>query len=321
MTESQRKLLSIAVPVLNEEENIDPLYSRLDKLSEEMHSECDFEFIFSDNNSDDSTWAMLKVLATRDERVKAVRFSKNFGFQRSILANYMHASGDAVVQVDADLQDPPELIKEFYERWEEGYDVVYGVRKQRAEGFIQNSFRSIGYWIINKLSEGDIPRDTGDFRLVDRKVLSTLFATRSATPYLRGEIANLGFRQIGIDYQRDARVAGASKFNLSRLMSLGLSAVFNHSTIPLRIGSYIGLFVTMLAILGAIYYVALRIFQPGIPPGLASIHILVLFGIGLNSFLLGLVGEYILRIYLLVRREPVAVIEDYIGFTSEQIKL
>ncbi|WP_197975698.1 glycosyltransferase family 2 protein [Pseudomonas sp. CFBP 8771] len=322
MLESNKKpLVSISIPVLNESGNLANLYKRLVALGTKMESRCDLEFVFSDNHSDDATWDMLTELAATDPRVRAIRFSKNYGFQRSILANYMHTSGDAVMQIDADLQDPPELLEAFFERWQEGFDVVYGVRRKRPESWLLNNFRRVGYWAIDKVSEHPIPRDVGDFRLIDRKVVNVLLKTKTANPYLRGMIAGIGFNQTGIAYDRDARVAGESKFNVNRLVRLGLTAVFNHSTVPLRAASFVGSLILAASLIGALYYVILRLFHPELPPGLASIHILVLFGIGLNSFLLGIIGEYILRIYLVLRADPVAVIQQSLNFDPSDLKL
>ncbi len=317
----KRPLISISIPVLNEEGNIENLYKRLDALGHKMHDRCDLEFVFSDNHSTDSTWLMLSQLAAKDPRVKAIRFSKNFGFQRSILANYLHTTGDAVMQIDADLQDPPELLETFFEQWQNGAQVVYGIRKKRPENVFLHAFRKLGYWAIDKISEHPIPRDVGDFRLIDRKVVQSLVQIKTANPYLRGMIAGLGFNQIGVPYDRDARVAGESKFNVSRLLRLGLTAVFNHSTVPLRAASFLGSVILAASIVGALYYVALKLLYPEIPQGLASIHILVLFGIGLNSFLLGIIGEYLLRIYLVLRAEPVAIIAQSLNIKSSELKL
>ena len=321
MTEKSKPLISISIPVLNEEGNIDALYRRLCALAQRMQDRCSMEFVFSDNHSNDKTWAMLSDLAEKDSRVRAIRFSKNFGFQRSILANYMHTRGDAVLQIDADLQDPPELLEAFFEQWKNGYQVVYGIRKKRPEGFLLHSFRKFGYWIIDKISEHPIPRDVGDFRLIDRRVVQSLAQIKTANPYLRGMIAGIGFRQTGVPYDRDARLAGESKFNVSRLIRLGLTAVFNHSTVPLRAASFLGASILAISILGALYYVALKLLHPEFPQGLASIHILVLFGIGLNSFFLGIIGEYLLRIYLVLRADPVAIVEQSLNIAPTELKL
>lgn len=314
-------LVSISIPVLNEADNIDRLYDRLTALADRIQGQCDLEFVFSDNHSSDETWKKLTTLADRDTRVRAVRFARNVGFQRSILANFMHTRGDAVVQIDADLQDPPELLEEFFRLWRAGYHVVYGVRRKRKEGRLINAFRKAGYWLIDKVSEYPIPRDVGDFRLVDRRVINALCAMRSSHPYLRGMIAGLGFNQTGVEYDRDARIAGESKFGVWRLISLGLTAVFNHSVVPLRLATFVGVATLTLSALGTLYYLILRLAFPSLPVGLASIHILVLFGIGLNSLLLGIIGEYILRIYILMRSEPVAIVENSLNILADELKL
>ena len=321
MIGKNKPLISISIPVLNEEGNIDALYARLCTLAQRMQDRCSMEFVFSDNHSNDQTWLLLSELAKKDDRIRAIRFSKNFGFQRSILANYMHTKGDAVMQIDADLQDPPEMLEVFFEQWQKGYQVVYGIRKKRPENLFLHAFRKLGYWIVDKISEHPIPRDVGDFRLISSKVILSLIQIKTANPYLRGMIAGLGFNQTGIPYDRDARTAGTSKFNIYKLAHLGLTAVFNHSTAPLRAASFVGAFILALSILGALYYIILKVLHPELPQGLASIHILILFGIGLNSFLLGIIGEYLLRIYIVLREEPVAIVEQSININPSDLKL
>ena len=307
--------------MLNEEATLDALYARLASLASMMQDKCRFEFVFTDNHSDDRTWEKLSALANSDPRVRALRFSKNFGFQRSILANYMHTRGNAVVQIDADLQDPPELVERFFELWKEGHHVVYGVREERPEGAVVQLFRKLGYWFIDRISEHPIPRDAGDFRLVDRRVIEALQKYRTIKPYLRGQIAGMGFRQTGVPYRRAARVAGSSKFSMTQVVRLGMAGIFNHSVIPLRIATFAGLLLLGVSVLGALYYLVLKLVQPDLPQGLASIHILVLFGIGFQSLLLGVVGEYLLRVFLLLRAEPVAIVEEALNFKSEELKL
>lgn len=319
--ESHMPLISIAIPVYNEALNMDALYRRLTGVAERMSDRCRMEFVFSDNNSTDDTWSRIEAFAASDARVRAIRFSKNVGFQRSIMANYLHTRGDAVMQIDADLQDPPEMLEQFFELWQKGFDVVYGVRRKRREAAWMNQFRRFGYWMINAISEHDIPRDVGDFRLVDRKVIRALSQMRTPNPYLRGMIAGLGFRQTGLEYERDARVAGESKFGLSRLLRLGLTAVFNHSSVPLRMASILGIMMIAVSAMGTIYFVLLKILQPELPQGLASMHVLVLFGIGLQSLLLGIIGEYILRIYLMLRAEPLAIVDSSINIEPAELVL
>ncbi|MGN6549708.1 MAG: glycosyltransferase family 2 protein [Pararhizobium sp.] len=313
-------LVSICIPVLNEFDNLERLYGRLCELAIQMKDKCRLEFVFSDNQSSDGTWERLQVLAANDDRIRAIRFSKNIGFQRSILANYLHARGDALMQLDADLQDPPEMLETFFGLWQQGYQVVYGLRRRRQESPLLNGFRRFGYWMINAISEHPIPPNVGDFRLLDRKVVEALARYKTHNPYLRGMISGLGFNQTGVPYDRDARSAGKSKFGMARLVRLGITAVFNHSTVPLRMATILGIVMIGVSALGAIYCVLLRLLDTTLPQGLASIHILVLFGIGLQSLLLGVIGEYILRIYVILRAEPLAIIDQAINIDKPDLK-
>ncbi len=321
MKEDAKPLISVSIPVFNEEENLDQLYKRLTALADRMSDRCEFEFVFSDNHSSDGTWEKLRHLAENDARVRAIKFSKNFGFQNSILANYMHTRGDAVLQIDADLQDPPELLEEFFTLWQQGYQVVYGVRKGRKEGPFITLFRKVGYWAIDKVSEHPIPRDVGDFRLIDRRVVDAISRSGQPNPYLRGMIAGLGFNQTGIAYDRDARQAGQSQFGTLRLVSLGLTAVLNHSTVPLRIATYTGLVIILATVALTVFYLISKFLDPNLPPGFISIQLLILFGIGLNAFLLGIIGEYILRIYRAIRSDPIAIIEQSLNIEDTDLKL
>lgn len=225
------------------------------------------------------------------------------------------------MQIDADLQDPPELLADFFDLWRSGYRVVYGIRRVRAEGAAINLFRRLGYWIIDKLSKHPIPRDVGDFRLIDRVVIDALTRMNVPEPYLRGMIAGFGFEQIGVPYTRDPRTLGQSKFNLVRITNLGLTAIINHSVVPLRLAAFVGAAALVVSVIGGLYFVIGKIVQPDYPRGLASVYVLLFFGIGLHAFLLGIVGEYLLRTYLILRGEPLAIVEDVLNFRMDEIKL
>lgn len=315
-------LVSISIPVLNEADNLPAVYERLCGVAETMKHKCKLEFVFSDNHSSDATWEILSSLSATDPRVKAIRFSKNVGFQRSILMNYLHTKGAAVMQLDADLQDPPEMLEQFFDLWQQGYQVVYGIRKIRAESTFMTLFRKVGYWGIDKLSEYPIPRNVGDFMLLDRRIIQELARLRSPRPYIRGIIPGLGFKQIGIPYTRTARSVGKSKFNVIQLLKLGFTAIFNQSAVPLRFASFFGAAILLASVCAIIFYSALRIFDVGgwWPKGFATIYIFMLFGIGLNAFLLGIIGEYLLRIYLILRNDSIAIIKDSLNFEAQDLK-
>lgn len=295
----------------NEESNLTRLVHELTKLAK-ANSRYNFEFVFTDNHSDDSSWENLKFVARTEPRIRGVRFSKDFGFQNSILENYRICKGDCVIQLDADLQDPPELITHFLETWEEGYEVVYGIRKRPEERFLLRKFRDIGYWIINVFSESKIPKGAGDFRLLDRRVIDVLISQNHSKPYLRGIVAGLGFNQKGIVYDRRSRQSGQSKFPANKLMGIGINGIINHSTLPLRLATYAGGLLLIFSAFASIYSFAVYLLIDDLPRGFTSLQILQFLTIGINSFFLGIIGEYILRIYNIVRKEPQTIIEDSI---------
>lgn len=302
-------LVSISIPVFNEAENIDALLERLNGLAE-TESKYDFEFLFTDNASSDSTFEKLAQKAISDSRIRVLRFSRNYGFQISILMNYLNARGAAAVQIDADLQDPPELISSFLREWEKGYKVVYGIRKRVPEFFLLRWTRRAYYRTVRFLSETDIPVDAGDFRLIDRQIIEELRDVREQTPYLRGLIANMGYAQCGIPYDRTTRQAGTSKFNLLSLISLGLDGITSQSTRPLRVVTLFGVAISIAAFLGVLTYgFIFAIARDNLPDGFTTLTFIGLISLGLNALFIGLVGEYVGRIYNNTRGLPMALIE------------
>jgi len=318
MTTSSRKLISICIPVLNESQNVFPLYERLCSVAKSLEANYYFEFIFTDNNSTDDTWEKIGILGTTDERVKGIRFASNIGFQESLLANLSHASGLAIVQIDADLQDPPEMINEFLSAWERGFKVVNGVRISRKEGRLDSLIRKFGYRIISKISDKPIPINIGDFRLIDQVVRDKLLQSKAPRPYIRGMIASLGFQDIGIEYSRNERVANVSKFPVKGVFKLGLDGVLNHSSWPIRLSTFSGVLILCASLILSTYYVFIKIVTNDLPQGLASIHILVLFGIGMNALFLGIIGDYLNRIYIILRNEPKYIIEALINVMDKR---
>jgi polyisoprenyl-phosphate glycosyltransferase len=308
-----RKLISIVVPVYNEEGNIEPLHAALAEVFAGVTDRYDWELVFTDNHSEDKTFAELTALAARDDRVRVFRFSRNFGFQRSIYTGYMQARGDAAVQIDCDLQDPPSLILEFVREWEAGSKIVYGVRRGRKEGYVITLVRKIFYRLIDFLSEDRLPHDAGDFRLVDRRVIDVLRRIEDQKPYLRGTLATLGFDQKGIAYDRAGRQRGESKFSLRDLFGLALDGILSHSTVPLRAATYTGLVISVLTLLALVGYVVGRLWVgKDWPAGFATTTILILLSLSLNALFLGIIGEYVGRIYQQVRRRPLTIIEHRI---------
>jgi glycosyltransferase involved in cell wall biosynthesis len=311
---TDKKLISIVVPVRNEELNILPFYTEVVSIFERCSQKYDFELLFTDNHSNDKTFNLLQELCREDVRVRVLRYSRNFGYQKSILTGYLHANGEAIIQLDCDLQDPPEMIINFLNAWEQGNKVVYGVRRSRADNFILHMFRRLFYRFVAYLSEDELPLDAGDFRLIDRRIVDVLRLTDDAQPYLRGTIAAAGFRQLGIPYDRLDRQRGSTNFNFMQLCSLALDGILNHSIIPLRIASFFGIFISILMILLMVGYGIGKIFfQLAWPSGFTTIVVLMLFGISINALFLGIIGEYLGRIYQQVKKKPLTIIEAELG--------
>ena len=310
----RRKLVSLVIPVLNEEENIKPFYQTVLPIMQELSERYIFELVFTDNHSTDSTFEILAELSRKDDRIRAYRFSKDFGYQRSIATGYEKSKGDAVIQLDCDLQDPPSLISEFLRIWERGYKVVYGVRRTRMEGAVTNIARKAFYRLIDWVSEDELPHDAGDFRLVDRSVVEILKNIYDAQPYIRGTIAALGFEQIGVKYDRAPRKRGKSKFPLRHMIRLAVDGICNHSVVPLRLATYTGLLVSAVTLGGILVYLGGRLFfGTEWPAGFATTTLLLLFSLTLNALFLGIIGEYLGRIYKQVKKRPLTIIESSIN--------
>ncbi len=313
-TDPARRLISILVPVFNEEENLPLIYRRMTDVTDRLADRFDFEFVFTDNHSTDASFSVLAELAAQDPRVRVFRFSKNFGFQRSIMTGYLKTRGDAAIQIDCDLQDPPELFAEFLAKFEEGYDVVYGVRRSRQEGFLINWLRTVFYRIINALAEDELPHNAGDFRLVSKRVIEAMSHIDDYHPYVRGMIAALGFEQTGIPYDRAKRAKGHSKFSFRQLLSLAVDGILSHSIIPLRVASLTALAMSVITFAGIVFYmIGNFVFGRDWPAGFATTTVLLLLSITLNALFLGVIGEYLGRIYQQVKKRPITVIETTIN--------
>ncbi len=305
-----RLLVSLVVPVFNEAETLPLFYPAVRGVIDRLADRYDFEFVFTDNHSSDATPELVAALARKDARVRGYRLSRNFGYQRSILTAYLRAEGDAAIQLDCDLQDPPELIPEFLEQWQAGSDVVYGIRRSRLEARRWSYARKAFYWLVDFLSEDPIPRDAGDFRLISRRVIEELRRSADTQPYLRGTIATLGFRQTGVPYDRRAREVGSSKFSFRDNVMLALDGVVNQSVVPLRMATYVGMLVaaaTVLAIFG--YLVAHYTTGYRAPAGFTTTTILILASLGINAMLLGIIGEYLGRMYLQMKNRSISIVE------------
>lgn len=311
-----KTLISIVIPVFNEEHNIPLAYAA---VSEQFtgRPDLEYEIIFTDNHSTDKSFAVLTEIAARDRRVKVLRFSRNFGFNRSILAGYRHASGAAAIQIDCDLEDPPSLFPQFIELWRQGHDVVIGVRTQRTESRFVGVGRRLFFNLLNRVSNIPHIENSGDFRLVDRTILDQLRVIADPDPYVRGLISELAANQTAVEFARNVRQHGESKFPLRQLVRLALVGLYAHSTAPLKLATYAGLAITLLtAVLSGGYILAWLVSPDAWPAGFATTTVLILFGISLNALFLGIIGEYVARIYHHVRVRPSVVVESTLNTTA-----
>lgn len=312
-----KPVISLVVPVLNEQENIPVFYQAVSSLIAQKGKDFEWEMVFTDNHSADKSFDILNTLASQDQRIRAVRFSKNVGYQKSILTGFRLAKGAAAIQMDCDLQDPPEMIFQFLEEWRGGAKVVYGIRSQRKEFFALEWIRKVFYRLIKWLSNGEIPLDAGDFRLLDRTIIDQLQNYRDESPYLRGFIARMGFDQVGIPYSRNERTRGESKFRMSALFSLALDGILSTSILPLRLATLVGLLVCLGAVVLSVGYTVAKVFfGASWPAGFTTIAILVLLSTGMNALFLGIIGEYLARLYRQAKYFEEVLIEKSIGLPN-----
>jgi dolichol-phosphate mannosyltransferase len=313
--------VSLVIPCFNEEAVIPLLAKRIDAAAATWKA--NYEIILVDDGSSDTTWQQIAACHARDPHWKGVRLARNFGHQIALWTGLQHAAGAVIAVLDADLQDPPEILPGFFTKWEEGYDVIYAVRQERKEGPFKRLAYYVYYRLLAYLSEIDIPLDSGDFCVLDRKVLQAILSSHEQIPFIRGLRAWVGFRQIALHYERDKRAAGEVKYTFRKLMQLGLNGIFSFSTRPLRLATYFGFIVSIAAFLGVIFTFVQRLLgkeleQWGLrlPPGMATTVIAILFLGGVQLVCIGILGEYIGRIYENVKGRPLAVLGDKVGFAE-----
>ncbi len=312
-------LVSVVIPCFNEEEVLGDLYQRLSEAVQSWDEA--LEVVLVDDGSTDATWEKMEGIHQRDGRWRIVRFSRNFGHQTAVSAGLQYATGDAVIVMDADLQDPPEELDRFIAKWHEGYEVVYAIRKQRKENLFKRIAYKGFYRLLSKLSSHDIPLDSGDFCLMDRTVVDLINQMPEKNRFVRGLRAWAGFRQTGVEYERQERAEGEPKYTFSKLMKLAIDGIFSFSAAPLRLATFLGLVVSAVAFLGIGFTLAQRLFsdwfaQFGLDPvpGYATIVISILFIGGVQLVCIGLVGEYVGRIYDETKRRPAWIVQEKKGW-------
>jgi len=307
-------LISVIVPCYNEEQVIVETNRQL-AATLAVLDDLDFEVIYVDDGSGDKTVDLLRAIQSADEHTRVVRLARNFGHQLAVSAGLEHAAGDAVVIIDADLQDPPEVIPEMVARWRDGYHVVYGMRTDRpGETAFKLWTAKLFYRFINRLSKVQIPIDVGDFRLLDRRVVDVLLSMPERDRFLRGMVSWIGFRQVAVMYRRGERRAGESKYPLFKMLQFAADGVLSFSLTPLRLALWVGFLSIGMAFAGILYALIIRLYTNDWVRGWTSIFTAVLFIGGAQLVTLGIIGEYIGRIYAEVKRRPLYVIEERLGF-------
>lgn len=310
MQHTELPLLSVVVPLFNEEEGLIRLHERLHAVLRDLPLRS--EILYVDDGSTDHSRQVVVQLRSHDPRVGLLSLSRNFGKEIAMTAGLDHAAGDAVVIIDADLQDPPELIPELVEKWREGYDVVYAVRMERdGESWLKKASASAFYRIIHHAASFEIPRDTGDFRLLSRRAVEALKRLPEQHRFMKGLFAWIGFRQVGVPYHREARQAGSSKWNYWKLWNFALEGITSFTTAPLRLASYLGGVIALLAFAYGLGIVIDTLVHGNPVPGYPSLMAVVLFLGGIQLLFIGILGEYLGRMFDESKRRPLYLVAEY----------
>lgn len=309
--------LSVIVPMYNEEEVIEVTYNRLKAVLKSIGET--YEIVFVNDGSRDRTAAIVRQICERDRTVKLVDFSRNFGHQIAVTAGMDHASGRTVVLIDADLQDPPEIILDMVAKWREGYDVVYGQRIERkGESWFKKATAAMFYRLLRSMTSVNIPVDTGDFRLMDRKVCDALTQMRERSRFIRGMVSWAGFKQTSVEYVREERFAGETKYPLRKMIRLSLDAITSFSTKPLKIAGVLGFILSAVGFVYLLVVLYQHFFTNSTEPGWTSLVAISLFFNGITLSLLGVLGEYIGRIYEETKGRPLYLVSETVNFAGDE---
>jgi glycosyltransferase involved in cell wall biosynthesis len=308
--------LSLIVPLYNEQDNIDRLFSRLFAVLDPLG--LSYEIICINDGSRDNTLASLLAYHHHYDAIKVINLSRNFGKEIALTAGLDYASGDAVIPIDADLQDPPELIEKLVEKWQEGYDVVYAMRRSRqGESWFKKFTANAFYRTIGKISQVPIPPNTGDFRLLDRRVVNSLKQMPERTRFMKGLFAWVGYKQTLVEFDREPRFLGNTKWNYWKLWNFAIDGITSFSLLPLKVWSYLGIIISLIALLYALYLVIKTIILGIDIPGYASLMVAILFLGGIQLITLGIMGEYLGRVYMEVKERPLYLVRETYGFQGD----
>ncbi len=306
---------SVILPVFNEESNLDSLYTRITGVMQRLGPS--YEIIFVNDGSRDRTQEYAVALHHKDKKVKIVSFSRNFGHQTAVSAGLKYASGEIIAILDADLQDPPEVLPDFFNKIREGYDTVYAIRTNRKENALKRFVYSLFYRILRTVANIDIPLDSGDFCVMNRRMVDAINMLPERNRFVRGLRSWVGFRQTGLTYERAARASGTSKYTMSKLFKLAFDGIFSFSYVPLQLITWLGFAGMLTAFFGSVWAVYQRFFTPNYNavPGFATTIILIMFIGGLQLFSLGVVGEYMRRMFDEIKARPQYIIDTTVGFS------
>jgi glycosyltransferase involved in cell wall biosynthesis len=316
---ASRPQYSLVLPIFNEEQTIPELVRRLSQLIEKLDGEA--EVILVDDGSSDSSYELMVAARETDPRFKLLRLSRNFGHQVAVTAGLDVASGDAVIVMDSDLQDPPEVALDLAARWREGYDVVYAVRTERhGESRFKEATAAGFYRLFKRMSDVDVPLDVGDFRLVDRRALDAFRSMRESNRYVRGMFSWIGFRQVGVPFTREERFAGETKYPLRKMIKFATDGIVSFSAYPLRVALKLGFLVSAFSFVLGIVFLVSQLAGLYSVPGLASIAVFVAFLGGIQLLLIGIMGEYVARIHDEVKGRPLYLVSDARGLDEPGVR-
>ncbi len=311
--------LSIIVSMYNEEDSLGLFFKTINKTLNKL-KKYTYEIICIDDGSIDKTFSLLEKYAKSDERIKVIKFSRNFGKEYGVMAGLKFCSGRCAIPMDVDLQDPPELILDFVKKWEDGYDMVYGIRSDRgSDTFLKRWTAKLFYKTYNLMTKSPIPYNAGDYRLIDRKVINAILSLKERNVFMKGIFGWTGFKSVGVNYTRQKRSAGVSKWNYWKLWNFALDGITASTTFPLRVWTYLG---TLLSTAGLFYalYIIIRTIVDGVDvPGYASLLVFILLLGGIQMIILGILGEYIGRIFVEVKSRPIYIVEKKVNLADEEV--
>lgn len=309
-----KKLISVVIPIYNEEENIPLIYRALGSVFEKIKHKYNYQLLFINDGSHDNSWDLIQGLAQQNNHVIGIKFSRNFGYQMALTAGHDLAQGDAVITIDADLQDPPGLILDMVHEWEKGFLIVYAKRIAREDGFIKDTTAALYYKLLSLVSDVEIPRNVGDFRLIDRKVVNEIRELKELSRYWRGLVAWTGFRSTVIEFKRPQRIAGETGYTWKKLIKLAFDGLTSFSLFPLEIAAYVGVFTCGTGIFMFLYIVWDTLVKGAYYPLFKWLSVVVYVAMGVQFLLLWFLGIYIGDIYFRQKNRPLYIVDERFGF-------